>query len=77
MESTAHQMNSLDWNQPDAQGHFGPFGGRYVPETLMHPLKELEQEYFTAQVDPAFQQELSITSRSLSGDPPLSTLLNA
>jgi len=30
---------------PDAQGHFGPFGGRYVPETLMHPLQELEAEY--------------------------------
>ena len=31
-------------NLPDAQGHFGPYGGRYVPETLMHPLKELEEE---------------------------------
>ncbi len=30
---------------PDAQGHFGPYGGRYVPETLMHPLQELEAEY--------------------------------
>jgi tryptophan synthase beta chain len=29
---------------PDANGHFGPYGGRYVPETLMHPLQELEQE---------------------------------
>ena len=33
---------------PDAQGHFGPYGGRYVPETLMHPLQELEAEYFRA-----------------------------
>jgi len=31
---------------PDASGHFGPYGGRFVPETLMHPLQELEQEYF-------------------------------
>ena len=31
---------------PDARGHFGPYGGRFVPETLMHPLQELEQEYF-------------------------------
>ena len=69
MESTAHQMDSLDWNQPDAQGHFGPFGGRYVPETLMHPLKELEQEYFTAQVDPAFQQELSYYLKEFVGRP--------
>jgi uncharacterized protein YcbX len=35
-------------NLPDATGHFGPFGGRYVPETLMHPLQELEAEYFRA-----------------------------
>ena len=69
MESTAHQMDSLDWNQPDAQGHFGPFGGRYVPETLMHPLKELEQEYFTAQVDPVFQQELSYYLKEFVGRP--------
>ena len=62
-------MDSLDWNQPDAQGHFGPFGGRYVPETLMHPLKELEQEYFTAQEDPAFQQELSYYLKEFVGRP--------
>jgi len=42
---------------PDAQGHFGPYGGRYVPETLMHPLQELEAEYFRAQQDPEFQRE--------------------
>ena len=41
---------------PDATGHFGPFGGRYVPETLMHPLQELEEEYFRAQHDPEFQK---------------------
>ena len=37
---------------PDAQGHFGPYGGRYVPETLMHPLQELETEYLRAQRGP-------------------------
>jgi len=31
---------------PDASGHFGPYGGRFVPETLMHPLQELEQNIF-------------------------------
>jgi tryptophan synthase beta chain len=31
-------------NLPDDQGHFGPYGGRYVPETLMHPLQELDEE---------------------------------
>ena len=36
---------------PDAKGRFGEFGGRYVPETLMQPLQELEEEYFRAQKD--------------------------
>ena len=35
-------------NLPDAQGHFGPYGGRFVPETLVHPLQQLEEEYFRA-----------------------------
>ncbi len=54
---------------PDAQGHFGPYGGRYVPETLMHPLQELEAEYFRAQQDPEFQQELSYYLREFVGRP--------
>ena len=45
-------------NMPDAKGRFGPYGGRFVPETLMHPLQELEVEYFRAQGDPEFQKEL-------------------
>ncbi len=56
-------------NLPDASGHFGPYGGRYVPETLMHPLQELEAEYFRAQQDPAFQQELSYYLREFCGRP--------
>jgi tryptophan synthase beta chain len=56
-------------SQPDAQGHFGPFGGRFVPETLMHPLQELEAEYFRAQQDPAFQKELSYYLREFCGRP--------
>jgi tryptophan synthase beta chain len=43
--------------QPDAHGHFGPFGGRYVAETLMPALLELEQAYREAQADPLFQRE--------------------
>ena len=35
--------NAVAENLPDAQGHFGPYGGRYVPETLMHPLQELDE----------------------------------
>jgi tryptophan synthase beta chain len=56
-------------NLPDATGHFGPFGGRFVPETLMHPLQELEAEYFRAQHDPEFQRELSYYLREFCGRP--------
>src|ERR1700741_4439108 len=56
-------------NLPDAQGHFGPYGGRYVPETLMHPLQELEAEYFRAQHDPEFQRELSYYLTEFCGRP--------
>ena len=56
-------------NLPDATGHFGPYGGRYVPETLMHPLQELEAEYFRAQHDPEFQKELSYYLTEFVGRP--------
>src|SRR5712672_3103362 len=56
-------------NLPDAQGHFGQYGGRYVPETLMHPLQELEEEYFRAQHDPEFQRELSYYLTEFVGRP--------
>ena len=54
---------------PDAQGHFGPYGGRFVPETLMQPLQDLEAEYFKAQQDPDFQRELSYYLREFVGRP--------
>ena len=44
---------------PDARGYFGEFGGRYVPETLVAPVEELERAYFVARDDPAFQAELN------------------
>ena len=56
-------------NLPDAQGHFGPYGGHYVPETLMHPLQELEAEYLRAQHDPEFQRELSYYLTEFVGRP--------
>ena len=43
---------------PDASGHFGEFGGMFVPETLMTPLEELSKAYDEARADPAFQTEL-------------------
>ena len=54
---------------PDANGRFGEYGGRYVPETLMHPLQELEDEYFCAQNDPEFQNELQYYLREFCGRP--------
>ena len=54
---------------PNAAGHFGPYGGRYVPETLMHPLQQLEEEYFRAQKDPEFQRELNYYLREFCGRP--------
>ena len=54
---------------PDAHGHFGPYGGRYVPETLMHPLLELETEYFRSQQDPEFQREFEYYLREFCGRP--------
>ncbi|HLY15854.1 MAG TPA: tryptophan synthase subunit beta [Bryobacteraceae bacterium] len=55
--------------QPDAGGHFGPYGGRYVPEVLMAPLEELEKAYLEARADPAFQAELSDLLRHFAGRP--------
>jgi len=54
---------------PDKNGHFGPYGGRYVPETLMHPLKELEEEYFRSAKDPGFRREFEYYLREFCGRP--------
>lgn len=54
---------------PDALGHFGEYGGRYVPETLMHPLQELQDEYARAQKDPEFQREFDYYLREFCGRP--------
>jgi tryptophan synthase beta chain len=54
---------------PDAGGHFGPYGGRYVPETLMAPLDELERAYAEARNDPAFQNELRELLTTYAGRP--------
>ena len=54
---------------PDATGHFGPYGGRFVPETLVHALEELEREYLAAKADPAFQAELRAILKDFVGRP--------
>src|SRR5882672_7420763 len=56
-------------SQPDAGGHFGDYGGRYVPEVLMSPLEELERTYLEARNDPSFQAELNDLLRNYAGRP--------
>lgn len=54
---------------PDAHGHFGDFGGMFVPETLMFALNELSDEYARAKADPAFQEELDRLLKEYVGRP--------
>ncbi len=54
---------------PDARGHFGPYGGMFVPETLMHPLQELRQAYERYRSDPQFLAELNADLRDYVGRP--------
>ena len=51
------------------KGHFGSYGGQFVPETLMHPLEELEAAYETVQRDPEFHAQLDDLFRNYSGRP--------
>ncbi|MGJ8637944.1 MAG: tryptophan synthase subunit beta [Opitutaceae bacterium] len=54
---------------PDERGHFGSYGGMYVPETLMTPLFELTEAYHEARKDPEFQKELDFQLREFAGRP--------
>jgi tryptophan synthase beta chain len=54
---------------PDATGHFGQFGGMFVPETLFAPLQELSREYEQAKNEPAFQEELKYLLAEYVGRP--------
>ena len=56
-------------NFPDANGRFGDFGGRYVAETLMPPILELEKAYAEAKADPKFQEELDYYLKYYVGRP--------
>ncbi len=55
--------------QPDETGHWGAYGGRFVPETLMAPLEELTSAYVTARDDSSFQSELATLLRDYAGRP--------
>ena len=54
---------------PDSHGRYGIFGGRYVPETLVAPLEELERAYLDAQADPSFHADLNALLRDFAGRP--------
>src|SRR5438128_5082425 len=54
---------------PDARGYFGEFGGRFVPETLVEPVEELERAYFRARDDPGFKAELARLLKDYVGRP--------
>jgi len=57
------------YHWPDSHGHFGPYGGMFVPETLMHPLEELKAAYERYRADPEFQAELDADLRDYVGRP--------
>jgi tryptophan synthase beta chain len=68
MEATTREKRS--WNAvPDPAGLYGPYGGQYVPETLMHPLAELRQAYDEARRDPVFTNEFERLLREYVGRP--------
>ncbi len=72
-------MTQTTFTQPKTRsnaglpGKFGPYGGKFVPETLMPALEELEEAYLSASTDPAFQGELDRLLATYVGRPtPLS-----
>src|SRR5438552_11394869 len=67
LKNFGDSLNSL--KVPDKRGHFGPYGGMFVPETLMFPLQELTREYERARRDKKFRQELEYYLREYCGRP--------
>src|SRR5216110_2789819 len=59
----------LNYQQPDARGHFGPYGGTSVADTLIHALDELKEAYAQAQADPAFKAEFESELAHFVGRP--------
>ena len=62
---SAKQVSRKTW--PDSNGYFGDFGGRFVPETLITPLKELEEAFFGKGASPSFTTELDDLLRTYAG----------
>lgn len=63
------EKDKTRYSMPDGQGHFGPYGGQFVPETLMHPLEELTAAYEAARRDQQFGTELDELLASYVGRP--------
>ena len=62
-------MNFENYSNPDAGGHYGPYGGKFVPETLIPVLKELEKVYLDCKKSPEFQDELNNMLNEFVGRP--------
>jgi tryptophan synthase beta chain len=63
------QRLNISSSEPDENGHWGKFGGRYVPETLVAPLDELTREFMSARRDAQFASELELLQRHYCGRP--------
>src|SRR5213075_251336 len=63
------RKSSVTTSEPDEHGHWGKFGGRYVPETLVAPLDELTSEFMQSRADPDFWRELERLLRDYCGRP--------
>src|SRR5436305_15352596 len=68
-EAPAAPETERTYNLPDAQGHFGQFGGKYAPEVLMPALEELERVYAECKADPQFIAQLRDLDRHYTGRP--------
>ena len=68
MALTEQELRTLDY-EPDPGGHFGNYGGRYVSETLMAALNELDHSYQNLKNDPDFQREFDADLASFVGRP--------
>lgn len=69
MSTATDKSSDFRFSLPDPQGHFGPYGGVYVPETLMTALAELTEAYETAREDPGYQEELRHHLKEFAGRP--------
>jgi len=70
LTATVEKNTALDWSAyPDVHGHFGPYGGQFVSETLMEPLDELREAYARYMKDPAFLAEIDADLADYVGRP--------